>query len=164
MQQHIPAPNGSYVLKISDQIQITDPNGSNLLTIARNLEGVQSVDANWSPDSRRVVIVINYSRGSVIEAAYFDGTSWHKTLEPDANLPVNELARQGGASGRLIAEHCRLGKWLDSERITVLGELIFSGQKRVPYQYTLVFTGAPVRLDSGGFEEGTIKGVGYHVR
>jgi hypothetical protein len=164
IRRDTPAPNGSYVLEIHDQIQLVDRRGLSLLTFTKNLEGVQSVDAKWSPDSRRVVVVVNYGRGSVIEAGYFDGSSWHKTLEPDTDLPVNELARQGDASGRLVAEHCLLGEWLDPDRIAVSGELIFSGQKRVLYAYTLVFTCGPTRLDPGGFEEGAIKGAGYHVR
>jgi hypothetical protein len=74
------------------------------------------------------------------------------------------LARQGGASGRLSAEHRRLGEWLDPDRIAIRGELIFSQQKRVPYAYTLVFMDRPTRLDPGGFEEGAVKGIGYHLR
>ncbi len=88
----------------------------------------------------------------------------HKALQSDTDLPVDELARQAGASGRLVAQQCRLGDWLDSRRITVNGELVFSGQKKVRYGYTLVFTGEPGHLDPGGFEEGVIKGVGYHLR
>ena len=162
--RRIPAPSGAYLLEIDDQIRVTDPNGLNLLTLAGSLEGVQSVEAKWSPDSQRVVVVINYGRGSGVEAAYFDGAGWHKTLQPDSDLPVNELARQGGASGRLAAQHCRLGDWLDGQRIAVTGELVFSSQKHVPYGYTLIFTGAPTHLDPGGFEEGAIEGVGYHLR
>jgi hypothetical protein len=158
------APNGSYVLEIRDQIQLVDQSGLSLLTFTKSLDGVQSVDAKWSIDSRRIVVVINYFRGAVIEAGYFDGSSWRKTLEPDTDLPVTDLARQGGASGRLSAEHCRLGEWLDPDRITVRGELIFSQQKRLPYAYTLVFMDRPTRLDPGGFEEGAVKGIGYHLR
>jgi hypothetical protein len=159
-----PAPNGSCVLELYDQIQLVDQSGLSLLTFTKSLEGVQSVDVKWSTDSRRVVVAVNYDRGSVIEAGYFDGSSWRKTLEPDTDLPITDLARQGGASGRLLAEHCHLEEWLDPNRIAVRGELIFSQQKRVPYAYTLVFTDGPTRLDPGGFQEGAIKGVGYHLR
>ena len=134
------------------------------MTLTNNLEGVQHVDAKWSQDSHLVVVVISYTRGSGVEAAYLDGSSWHKALQSDTDLPVDELARQAGASGRLVAQQCHLGDWLDSRRIAVSGELIFSGQKKVRYGYTLLFTGAPGHLDPGGFEEGVIKGTGYHLR
>jgi hypothetical protein len=162
--KQIPAPDSSYVLEISNAIRVISSGGSPSLTLASNLEGVQRVDAKWSPDSRRVVVVISYARGSGVEAAYLDGSGWHKALQPDTDLPIDELCRQAGTSGRLVAQSCRLGEWLDSRRIRVTGELVFSGQKKVPYGYTLVFTGEQGHLDRGGFEEGVIKGVEYHVR
>ena len=162
--KEIRAPDGAYTLEISDGVRVVDSAGSSLVTLANNLEGVQYLEAKWSPDSHLVVVVISYTRGSGVEAAYLDGSGWHKTLQSDADLPTNELSRQAGISGRLVAQRCRLGNWLDARRIAVIGELIFSGQKKVPYGYTLVFTDEPTRLDRGGFEEGAIKGVGYHVR
>ena len=162
--KQIPAPDGSYTLDISDEVRVVNSGGSASLTLASNLEGVQHVDAKWSPDSRRVVVVISYTRGSGVEAAYLDGSGWHKALLSDTDLPTDELARQAGVSGRLVSQSCGLGDWLDSRRISVTGELILSGQKKVPYGYTLVFTGEPGHLDRGGFEEGVIKGIEYHVR
>jgi hypothetical protein len=162
--KQIPAPDGAYVLEISEAIRVVNSGNSSSLTLATNLEGVHRVDAKWSPDSRRVVVVISYTRGSGVEAAYIDGSGWHKALQPDTDLPTDELTRQAGASGRLTSQSCRLGDWLDSRRIRVTGELIFSGQKKVPYEYTLVFTSEPGRLDRGGFEEGVIKGIEYRVR
>ena len=162
--KQIPAPDGSYSLEISDEVRVVNSGGSPSLTLASNLEGVQRIDAKWSPDSRRVVVVISYTRGSGVEAAYLDGSGWHKALQPDTDLPTDELTRQAGVSGRLVSQSCRLGDWLDSQRIRVTGELIFSGQKKVPYGYTLAFTGEPGHLDRGGFEEGVIKGIEYHVR
>jgi hypothetical protein len=162
--KQIPAPDGSYSLEISDAVRVVNSGGSPSLTLASNLEGVQRVDAKWSPDSRRVVVVIGYTRGSGVEAAYLDGSGWHKALQPDTDLPTDALARQAGVSGRLVSQSCSLADWLDSRRIRVIGELIFSGQKKVHYGYTLVFTGEPGHLDRGGFEEGVIKGVEYHVR
>ena len=160
----IPAPDGSYTLKLSDGVQVLDSGRSSLVTLARSLEGVQYVDAKWSSDSHLVVVVFSYNRGSGIEAAYSDGSGWHKTLQPDTDLPIDELSRQAGVSGWLVAQHCHLGAWLDPRRILVVGELTFSGQKKVPYEYTLIFTGGPFHLDRGGFEEGAIRGIGYHLR
>jgi hypothetical protein len=162
--KQIPAPDGSYSLEISNEVRVINSGGSSSLTLVSNLEGVQRVDAKWSPDSCRVVVVIGYTRGSGLEAAYLDGSGWHKTLQPDTDLPTDALARQAGVSGRLVSQSCKLGDWLGPRRISVSGELIFSGQKKVPYGYTLVFTGGPGHLDRGGFEEGVIKGVEYHVR
>jgi hypothetical protein len=162
--KQIPAPDGSQTLEIGDAIRVINSRGSPLLTLTSNLEGVQRVDAKWSPDSRRIVVVISYTRGSGVEAAYMDGSGWHKALQPDTDLPTDELSRQAGVSGRLVSQSCRLGDWFDSRRIEISGELIFSGQKRVSYGYTLVFTGEPGHLDRGGFEEGVIKGIDYHVR
>jgi hypothetical protein len=162
--KEIRSPEGSYTLETGDGVRVADSAGANLVTLANDLEGVQYVDAKWSPDSRLAVVVISYVRGSGVEAAYMDGSGWHKALQSDTDLPVDELARQAGASGRLVAQRCRLGDWLDSRRITVNGELTFSGQKKVRYAYTLVFTGEPGHLDPGGFEEDVIKGFGYHLR
>jgi hypothetical protein len=162
--KRIPAPDGSYSLEIREEVQVVNSGGSPSLTLASNLEGVQRVDAKWSPDSCRVVVIISYTRGSGVEAAYLDGSGWHKALQPDTDLPTAGLARQAGVSGRLVSQSCSLGDWLDPRRISVIGELTFSGQKKVPYGYTLIFTGEPGHLDRGGFEEGVIKGVEYHVR
>ena len=162
--KEIRAPDGSYLLETSEGVRVADSDGSTLVTLANNLEGVQSVDAKWSPDSHLVVVAISYVRGSGVEAAYMDDSGWHKALQSDTDLPVDELARQAGASGRLVAQRCRLGDWLDSRKITINGELTFSGQKKMRYAYTLVFSGEPGHLDPGGFEEGVIKGVGYHLR
>jgi hypothetical protein len=162
--KQIPAPDQAYALEIGDEVRVLNSRGSPSLTLASNLEGVQRVDAKWSPDSRRVVVVISYARGSGVEAAYLDGSGWHKALQPDTDLPTDEFARQAGVPDRLVSQSCRLGDWLDSRRITITGELIFAGQKKVPYGYTLIFTGEPGHLDRGGFEEGVVKGVEYHVR
>ena len=162
--ERIPAPDGSSVLVISNDIRLVDSAGSSLVALARNLEGVQRVDAKWSSDSQLVIVVISYGRGSGVEAVYFAQGSWHKTLQPDADLPVEELARQAGVSGRLVAQHCDLGDWLDPRRIAVTGDFVFSGQKRVAYGYTLIFTGGPTHLDRGGFEEGALEGTGYHLK
>lgn len=162
--KEIRSPDGAYLLNTGDGVRVADASGSNLVTLTNSLEGVQLVDAKWSSDSHLVVVAISYLRGSGVEAAYMDGSGWHKALQSDSDLPVDELARQAGASGRLVAQQCRLDDWLDSRRIVVSGELTFSGQKKVPYAYTLVFTREPGRLDPGGFEEGVIKGVGYHLR
>jgi hypothetical protein len=162
--KQVPAPDGSYNLEIGDEIRVLNSGGSPSLTLASNLEGVQRVDAKWSSDSRRIVVVISYARGSGVEAAYLDGSGWHKALQPDTDLPTDELARQAGVSGRLVSQSCRLGDWFDPRRIRITGQLVFTGQKTVPYGYTLVFTGEPGHLDHGGFEEGVIKGVEYHVR
>ena len=161
--KQIPAPDGAYVLEIGDTVRVLNSGGSPSLTLASNLEGVQRVDAKWSPDSRQVVVVISYARGSGVEAAYMDGSGWHKALQPDTDLPTDELSRQAGVSGRLVSQSCRLGDWIDSRRIRITGELIFSGQNKAPYGYTLVFTNEPGHLDRGGFEEGVIKGIEYHV-
>jgi hypothetical protein len=162
--EQILAPDRSHLLEINGGIRVLDSSGSSVVTLASNLEGVQQVEAKWSADSGLVFVIISYARGSGVEAAYFDASGWHKTLQAETDLPVDELARQSGVSGRLVAQHCRLGQWLDQQRIAVTGDLIFSGQRKVAYEYTLAFTRGPVHLDRGGFEEGAIKGVGYHVR
>ena len=161
---NIPAPNGAYTLKIGKDVRIIDSGNATVLVIDKDVQGDPHVNAKWSADSRRVVVVANSWRGSGVEAAYFDGNQWHRTLQLDADLPEAELARQGGASGELRIEHRKLGDWLDTGRIAVSGELIFSGGKHVTYDYTLMFTNEPTHLDRGGYEEGAIRGVNYHVR
>jgi hypothetical protein len=162
--ENFPSPNGAYVLEIGKGVQILDRSHHSVLTVISDLAAIgQQVEAKWSPDSRKIAIVGFARRGSAIYAAYLAGEEWHKAVEQD-DLPTDELARQGGVSGRLVAEQRRLGHWLDADRITISGRLTFSNQKQVPYGYTLVFGGAVQRVDRGGYEEGPIKGVDFHVR
>ena len=158
------APNGAYVLDIGKAVVIIDPGGAGAVPLIKSVVGARRVDAKWSSDSRRVVVVVNYDRGSGVFAAWNDGSRWHKTVELDEDLPVDELARQGGASGRLVAENRKLGEWLSPERIRLTGDLIFSGGKRLPYAYTLEFGSAVTKIDAGGYEEGIIRGIDWHVR
>src|ERR1700751_2919510 len=115
--KQVPAPDGSQVLEIGDAIRVVNSGGSSSLTLASNLEGVQRVDAKWSPDSRRVVVVISYTRGSGVEAAYMDGSGWHKAVQPETDLPTDELYRQAAGSGRLVSQSCRLGGWVGLRRV-----------------------------------------------
>src|SRR5260221_14630454 len=91
--KEIHAPDGAHTLEIGIGVRVADSGGSNLGTLANNLEGVQHVDAKWSPDSHFVVVVISYTRGSVVEAAYMDGSRRHKALQSDTDLPADEMAR-----------------------------------------------------------------------
>ena len=162
--EKVPAPNGAYVLDIGKAVEIIDPGGAGAVPLITSVAGARRVDAKWSSDSRRVVVVVDYDRGSGVFAAWNDGGRWHKTVELDEDLPVDELARQGGASGRLVAENRKLGEWLSPERIGLTGDLVFSGGKRVPYAYTLEFGSAVTKVDAGGYEEGIIRGIDWHVR
>jgi hypothetical protein len=163
MGENVPSPNGAYVLEIGTSARILD-HGNPVLTVVSDLQGVRRLDVKWSPDSSRVVFVTNYDRGCNVYAAYREGVEWHRTIELDADSTITELGKQAGASGRLVSDKRTLGDWLDADRISVTGQLTFSPQQYVAFGYTLIFAGGPTQLSGGGFEDGAIKGVNFHVQ
>lgn len=162
--ENIPSPDGSYVLEIGKSARIVDHSHTTVLTVVPNVQGLREVAAQWSADSKRVVLVLNYDRGAGVYAAYLDGGSWKRTIEQDSDFPSAELARQAGVSGWVAADKRMIVGWVSPDRVNMRGEATYKGGHRVPYAYTLVFTGGPTNLSRGGYEDGAIKGIDFRVR
>ena len=156
------SPDRRFAVQVGSSVDVVDAEGQNEVRLVARVTGAQRVDVRWSPDSTRVVVAVDYPRGSGIFAAWNDGAAWHKTLEPD-ELPVARVARAAGVTGRLVAEQRGLGDWVSPVALTVNGELAFSGGQKVAYAYTLAFVATAGTPDRGGYEEGVLKGLSYRL-
>jgi hypothetical protein len=161
---NIPSPDGAYVLEIGKSARIVDHSHATVLTVVPNVQGAREVAAQWSADSRRVVLVLNYDRGAGVYAAYLEGGSWKRTIEQDSDFPSADLARQAGVSGFVASDKRMIVGWAAPDRVNMKGEATYKGGHHVGYAYTLVFTGGPTNLSRGGYEDGAIKGIDFHVR
>jgi len=161
---NIPSPDGAYVLEIGKSVRIVDHSHTTVLTVVPNVQGLREVAAQWSADSQRVVLVLNYDRGAGVYAAYLEGGSWKRTIEQDSDFPSADLARQAGASGWVASDKRMIVGWVAADRVNMTGEATYKGGHHVPYAYTLVFTGGPTHLSRGGYEDGAIKGIDFHLK
>jgi hypothetical protein len=159
----VASPNGQYVLEGGVAAKIVEHDTA-ILTVVDDLQGVKHLDVKWSADSSRVVVATDFVRGTYVYAAYLKDGKWQRTLEIDPASLYDDLARQAGASGRVVKDLRTLGNWLDNKRIKVTGELTFSSQQRIAFDYILTFTGAPTQLSRGGFNEGAVKGEDFRTR
>jgi hypothetical protein len=160
--QDVASPNGQYVLEGGTAANIVE-HGTAILTVVDDMQGVKRLDVKWSPDSSRVVVATDFVRGTYVYAAYLQDGKWQRTLEVDPPSLYNDLAKQAGASGRVVKDLRTLGNWLDDKRIKVTGELTFSSQQQIAFDYILTFTGAPSQVSRGGFNEGAIKGQDFRT-
>jgi hypothetical protein len=60
--ENIPSPDGEYVLEIGKSARIVDHSHATVLTVVPSVQGLREVAAQWSADSHRVVLVLNYDR------------------------------------------------------------------------------------------------------
>src|SRR5690349_8570026 len=88
----IPSPDRQFTVTTGDQIEVTDATVP-VLTLVRSTTGVKRIEGAWSPDSRRVVVVEGYARGSGVFGAWHNGSTWHKTLEDDDGEAGAEFTR-----------------------------------------------------------------------
>jgi hypothetical protein len=159
--QDVASPNGQYVLEGGTAAKIVE-HGTAVFTLVDDMQGVKHLDVKWSPDSSRVVVATDFVRGTYVYAAYLQEGNWQKTLEVDPPSLYDDLARQAGASGRVVKDLRTLGNWIDNKRLTVTGELTFSSQQHIAFDYVLTFTGIPTQVSRGGFNEGAV--IGQHFR
>jgi hypothetical protein len=131
--------------------------------VVDDMQGVKRLDVKWSPDSSGVVVATDFVRGTYVYAAYLQDGKWRRTLELDPPSLYDDLARQAGASGRVVKDLRTLGNWLDNKRIKVTGELTFSSQQRIAFDYILTFLGGPTKVSRGGFNEGAVKGENFRT-
>jgi hypothetical protein len=148
------SPDGRYAIRAEQTISLIDVTGEEIFVLARDTSDDLKVEVAWSPDSRHVVVVENYRRGSVITGAWKD-EAWHKTLQVD-HAPI------ANGDGKLIAEHRQLAGWITPSEVAVKGDMTFSGGAHHHYGYTLAFRQVPGHLDRGGYEEGQLIGKDYH--
>jgi hypothetical protein len=171
----IPSPDGKYTIRAEEIITLVDVRtGQTLLVLSNNTAGATRVEVAWAPDSRKIVMVENYPRGSVIFGAWTDSSPrtlleesmtahrpavWHKTLQADADESTVIRRAEQKCGGRLVSEKRVFAGWISSDAIRVKGEMQFSSGERRPYQYTLQFlTNVTGHLDKGGYEGGVIMG------
>jgi hypothetical protein len=157
------SPDQKWSVTTGQAVVLTDASGAPVLTIDNNSGGAHLVQALWSPDSKRVVVIEDYSRGSGVFAAWFDGKTWYKALQSDEDEAAAIKQAQGSSGGRLQAE-ARLAKsWIDEKNVLIQGELHFSNGNSRGYHYILEFTDQPGKRDKGGYLEGVIKGTHYEL-
>jgi hypothetical protein len=161
--QNLASPNGQYVLMSDTTVKIEE-HGAAIFTVVDDMQGVKRLGVSWSPDSSRVVVAVDFVRGTYIYAAYLQDGKWQRALELDPQSIYDDLAKQAGASGRVVKDLRVPGNWLDNRRLTINGKLTFSSQQQVGFNYTLTFTDAPTQLNRGGFNEGAIKGEDFGTR
>jgi hypothetical protein len=152
------SPDGQFALEVGRGVEVVDASGQPVLTLVPALNGSRKVEASWSGDSRRVVVVTNAARGSAVMAAWREGSAWHKALQPDSDPGWDRLVR---GKGRLVSEQRSIGGWISPDSVLVLGELDFSVGRRSTYRYTLTFVPSSAGLNRGGFEEGALVGANY---
>jgi hypothetical protein len=163
LAQKYPSPDQKWSVTTGQSVVLADSSGSPVLTIDNNAAAAHLVQVLWSPDSKRVVVVEDYGRGSGLLAAWFDGKTWDKTLQKDEDGAAAIKQAQGSAGGRLQAE-ARLAKsWIDEKSVLIQGELHFSNGNSRSYHYILEFTDQPGKRDKGGYLEGVIKGTHYEL-
>jgi hypothetical protein len=160
--QDVASPNGQYVLEGGTTAKIVE-NGNAIFTVVDDMQGVEHLDVKWSPDSCRVVVAADFVRGTYVYAAYLQEGKWQRTLEVDPPSLYDDLAKQAGAWGRVVRDLRTLGNWLDNKRIKVAGELTFSSQQQIAFDYILTFTDAPTQVSRGGFNEGAVKGEDFRT-
>jgi hypothetical protein len=158
-----PSPDQKWSVTTGQAVVLTDASGAPVLTIDNNAAAAHLVQALWAPDSKRVVIVEDYPRGSGVFAAWFDGKTWDKALQSDEDEAPAIKQAQGASGGRLQAE-ARLAKsWIDEKSVLIQGEFQFSSGNSREYHYILEFTDQPGKRDKGGYLEGVIKGTHYEL-
>jgi hypothetical protein len=160
--ENVASPNGQYALASGAAVKIVE-HGAAIFTVVDDMQGVKRLDVSWSPDSSRVVIAVDFVRGSYIYAAYFQDGKWQRALEVDPQSVYDALTKQAGAAGRVVKDLRAPGNWLDNRRLTINGKLTFSSEQQVAFNYTLTFADASTQLSRGGFNEGAIKGEDFRT-
>src|ERR1700682_5049731 len=177
--RNVLSPDGNYAISTESSIRLLDLTDQPILVLAEDTTGATRVEVAWSPDSHKVVVIIDYPRGSAVLAAWTDSmrtmidkafsgnlqkvSPWHKTLELDQDAAGFIRLSEQKAGGRLVSEN-RVGQgWLSSGSYKIRGWMKFSSGRRLSYKYILEFRlNAVPQLDKGGFEEGELIGKGYH--
>jgi hypothetical protein len=157
------APDHHYAIRAESAISLVDQAGNQIFVLAPQTKQDLRVEVAWSPDSKHVLVLENYQRGSVITGAWFDGSSWHKTIE-DASIDKFIELQSRQLKQRVQSEHEQFAGWISPSEMAVQGVASFSGSHTINYRYNLIFEpDAFVHLDRGGYEEGQLVGKDYRV-
>jgi hypothetical protein len=139
----------------------------------KDAAGEQRVEVAWAPDSRKVAVVEDDARGSVVLGAWTDSTPatlldkafsshpdqpglWHKALQDENEKGVfADAERRFG--GRVVKESRVFAGWIGNDSLRVKGEIHLSSGKNCAYQYVVQFhTNVIGHLSKAGFEEGGV--------
>jgi hypothetical protein len=139
-------------------IAIFDSDDRPAVILYRDTTGDGEVVAKWSADSKKVVLLAQAPLGSGITAAWFDGTNWHATTEPDNDLShAKALAKIQVVTGDVKAEERALGDWISPDTIQIHGTLRYMDGKEFPYSYELQIIPGTYPVNRGGFETGGLQ-------
>ena len=158
-----PSPDNKWSVSTGNAVTLNDASGSPVLTIVKNTGGAKLIQPLWSPDSKRVVVIEDYARGSAVCAAWLDGKTWDKALQSDEDEAAAIKQAQGSSGGRLQAEERLAKSWIDERNVLIEGELHLANGNSRGYHYILEFTDQPGKRDKGGYLEGVIKGTHYEL-
>lgn len=163
----VDSPDGRFTVMAGKDVAIENRlAGDTVFVIDVQAQGVERVEVSWSLDSRRVVVVEDYGRGSAVFGAWVDGAGWHKGIQPDADqsMVFRLLRHEGENQATLVNEHRTLGNWTYPDAIRVHGVLTFQNRQSVDYAYVLRFLSGSGGMSRGGFEKGTLTGINYLVQ
>ena len=170
------SPDGRYAIRAETSISLVDTrSGEMLLVLDKDASGESRVEVAWAPDSRKVAIVEDDARGSVVLGAWADSPQaalldkafashpnspdlWHKTVQDYNEKGVfGEAQRRFG--GRVVKESRVFAGWITNDTLRVKGEIHLSSGKSCAYQYVVQFhTNVIGHLSKAGFEEGILIG------
>ena len=179
------SPDGRYAIRAEASISLVNAlSGETLLVLDKDASGESRVEVAWAPDSRKVAIVEDDARGSVVLGAWTDsplvGTQarllgkasashpdgpdlWHKTVQDDNEKGIfAEAQRRFG--GRVVKEFRVFAGWITNDSLRVKGEIHLSSGKSCAYQYVVQFhTNVIGHLSKAGFEEGVLVGRDHQI-
>jgi hypothetical protein len=171
------SPDQRYAIRAEQVISLVDVHsGETLLVLDKDTSGTTRVEVAWSPDSRKVALVEDYARGSVVLGAWTDAPEttafngdqrmssprrqalWHKTVQDENEKGIfAEAQRRFG--GRVAKENRVFAGWITADSLRVKGEIHLTSGKHCAYQYVLQFnTSVTGHLSRAGFEEGVLVG------
>jgi hypothetical protein len=160
------SPDGNWSIQSTaqDAIAIFNSAGRPVTILDRGINASRRFRAKWSGDSKSVVLLDQAPLGSGIIAAWFDGSRWHPTVEPDTDIDQAEaLAESQGIHGEVKAEERGLENWISPDSIQLHGVLRYLGGKEFPYSYTLQIIPGSYPVNRGGFETGGLKASNFQA-
>jgi hypothetical protein len=152
------SPDHKWSLQDGKAVDIVSTGNSEAFKLL-NKVGPARITSLWSPDSKKVVVIENIGGGSAVFGAWLSSDGWQKTLQLDSD----QAALYKHVQGKVVSERRSFGEWLSHDTIQIHGTLTLSSGKTVPYRYQLQFRQGPGHLDSGGYQEGIIKGTKYEI-
>jgi hypothetical protein len=175
------SPDGRYAIRAEASISLVNAlSGETLLVLDKDASGESRVEVAWAPDSRKVAIVEDDARGSIVLGAWTDSPQatlldkafashpdspdlWHKTVQDDNEKGIFAEA-QHRFGGRVVKESRVFAGWITNSSLRVKGEIHVSSGKSCAYQYVVQFhTNVIGHLSKAGFEEGVLVGRDHQI-